>query len=96
MTARRRLLALFLIPAVLVLAACAPDHGTVHNKRYSPAYSSTSCHGKPLICYPTYYPASWALDLYTSDGKHGWHGVSEHEYDSVGVGDYFDAKAAHK
>lgn len=82
---------------VLLLTACAPKEGIVNNKAYHPGYwyTTTYCavYGKNGACtmwmpHQQYSPPSWQLDLYKGD-DHGWRGVSEAQFNSVRIGDYY-------
>lgn len=94
----RKYLAIFVaVLVVVLLAACAPKTGVVHDKSYSAGYwySSTYCavYGKGGACtmwmpQQHYQPPIWELDLYEGD-KHGWRSVSEAQFNSVGIGDYY-------
>jgi len=82
----------------LTLAGCgAPSEGKVHDKSYSEGYYYTTnicaAYDKNGFCtvnipQQNYSPPSWSLDLYNGD-KHGWKGVTEQEYNSVKVGDWY-------
>lgn len=89
----RRIAAITLVPAVLLaLTACGPDHGVVHDKRFSPATVMTTCIAQPKGgCIPStqYIPESWAIDLYNDD-EHGWRDVDHETFDHLKIGDYVD------
>lgn len=93
---RRAAIAVLLAAAALAgLTACAPDHGVIHAKAYTPAHTTftTSCSliGKITVCHPVplYEGPEWSFDLYASKDDHGWHDVDEHDYDTHQVGDYY-------
>lgn len=87
--------------AVLLLAACAPEQGTIEKKDYDPAWSqwisgSTSCSGTGTTrtCTTTpghmqFYPESYDLLIVNGDEK-GWQSVSPAVYDKAKVGMYYD------
>jgi hypothetical protein len=98
---------LVLIAAGVLLVGCSgPDHGVVHAKDYSKAYSYPTSYcmvyrmsqSGMMTCtiYGTrevYVPASWTLDIYASKDDHGWVDVDQATYDRLKVGDYYSVKA---
>jgi hypothetical protein len=82
---------------LLALSACAPDHGVVHNKHYSPPYQYTTmqCYsynskGFCTVNMPVIHtqPAEYEFDLY--NGKdHGWRDVDPDSYQRYKIGDEY-------
>jgi hypothetical protein len=71
-----------------------PGRGTITEKKYRPAYTTTQCHqvGKTTVCTPVQH-AECYLVRYT-DGKHdGDACVPALEYDRYRVGDWYPAGA---
>lgn len=88
----RRAIAAVIAAALLVaLTACGgPDHGIVHDKSHSDAYTSflTIC-SKTCTIIPQYHGPTWSLDVYNGD-EHGWVSVTEQTYNAYEVGDSID------
>ena len=77
------------------------SEGTIYEKEFEPAYTNTWIQpvytGKYFICIPhsEYNPDSWYFSIYQGDGDERetarWQ-VSESQYNSYEVGDYFVAE----
>lgn len=66
-----------------------PGHGTITGKSYHAAW--ISCGGKPIIC--TTHPECYEVDY--NDGHHdGSRCLSQGEYNSYKVGDYYPRGAS--
>jgi hypothetical protein len=83
--------------AVLALAACGLDHGTVTGKHYHPSftYYTTQCfsYSTKGVCtmslpVPVTESARWELDLRDGD-KTGSTYVDEHTWDTTRVGSLY-------
>lgn len=96
---KRRLWVGVVLGMMLALTGCSgPDHGVVHDKDYTAGYYYTeqTCASYNNKGYCSFYiynqryrQPSWCLDLYASEDDHGWHCVTETEYNSVKVGDTY-------
>lgn len=76
-------------------AANDPGHGTVTDKQYQPAYTTTQCTtvNKVTTCMPEYHGECYEVDY--NDGHHdGYRCLSQGEYNSYKVGDYYPRGAS--
>ncbi|MDB5161805.1 MAG: hypothetical protein JWM52_313 [Candidatus Saccharibacteria bacterium] len=80
------------------LTGCSSiSEGYITQKQYTPAHEGTWiwCHavGKVTICQPMpiYYDDEWTFDIKKGKDK-GYVDITEKEYDSYSVGDYYPSK----
>jgi hypothetical protein len=88
---------------VLALAACGGPHsGVVHDKRYTPAHTSTETYcshydSKHNCTFHStrhhHYSASYSLDIY-SGKDHGWVSVDRFVYKKAHIGKRIDVDRA--
>lgn len=90
-----------LIFSFLIATGCdSVKSGKVTEKNYVEAHSFTTfiMSGKAMIPVMHHYPESWKIKIYGQyqSGKYGTGtcSVSQHVYDSVNVGEYFDCEGA--
>jgi len=69
----------------------APVRGEVIDTEHTGAYTSVVNNCNRNVCTPivTNHPESWSLRLRDGD-ETGWRDVSEHAYESCGIGDHYD------
>jgi hypothetical protein len=82
-----------LVAAGVFLAGCGgPPTGEVLDRDHVSAWCSTTVvnSGKTAIPVMTCYPEKWELRLRNGSGDEGWTDVTEAEYESHGVGSWFE------
>lgn len=71
-----------------------PGHGTITKKQYNPAYTTTQCTTTNNIttCVPEFHGECYEVDY--TDGHHdGDSCLSQQEYNSYNVGDYYPRRS---
>jgi hypothetical protein len=83
------------VAALVLLAACGPDSGTVTERKYVRGYTtmSRSCHksGRARSCTnrPVRHRACWEIRFRDPNGRTGKDCVTEARYARIKVGDHY-------
>jgi len=89
-----RLAAAAVLVAILLatLVACgAPARGTVVEKDYAPAHTTTVCNlvGKVTVCSPMHRPEEWSIKIRSGEDE-GWRSVDGETWRQIRVGQFVD------